>query len=176
MVIESTSEDAPESPPKGGADQVFAPTSQTATDFPGDENEPPAHSLLLASSQKTAFTSPFGPSLPNALKVSSLEEYEATLLADVPFMELNEPAKKKVSPSAQPALIFPPASVEPNLVNEPSAALDKRVEVDGSNESEVELSNKSSPANVPARPTWPIRSKSTLGRAAYARAGTRIRK
>ena len=40
--------------------------------------------------------------------------------------------------------------------------------MDGSNVTSVVLSNRSSPANAPARPTLPIRSKSTRGRDAKA--------
>lgn len=69
VVMDKTSEDAPDSPPKGGADHAFAFASQTATAFPGVENEPPTQTLLCASSQKMAFTSPSGPPLPTALNV-----------------------------------------------------------------------------------------------------------
>lgn len=153
VVMDRTSEEAPDSPPNGGADQVFAFVSQTATAFPGLENEPPTQTLLCGSSQKIAFTSPLGPPLPTALNDPPDGENEATLLAEVPLIDENDPAKNTLSPSAHAVLIFPPASVEPRRVREPSEARDKRVDVVGSNERDVELSNKSSPANVPARPT-----------------------
>lgn len=86
------------------------------------------------------------------------------------MIDENKPAMNTSSPpSAHAVLILPPASVEPSRVREPSDARDKRVDVVGSNERDVELSNKSSPANVPARPTWPIRLKSILGSEASAR-------
>ena len=50
-------------------------------------------------------------------------------------------------------------------MREPSAAREKRVEEVGSKEREESL-NKSKPAKEPARPTWPIRLKSILGKAA----------
>jgi hypothetical protein len=49
------------------------------------------------------------------------------------------------------------------------------VEVDGSYVTEVELSNKSRPANAPARPTLPMRSKSTWGRDARVTLGEKRR-
>lgn len=54
----------------------------------------------------------------------------------------------------------PPELVEARRVREPSEAREKRVEVVGSKETE-ELVKRSRPANAPARPTLPIRSKST---------------
>ncbi len=85
------------------------------------------------------------------------------------FIEEKEPARKKASARAHPAEILPPALVEPRRDREPSEAREKRVDEVGSKERLlVVLSNKSSPAKAPARPTWPIRSKSTLGSAADA--------
>ena len=120
---------------------------------------PPSHTFLLESSQKMTLTSPEGPLLPRAWKAD--EEKEATLFADVPLIDENDPATKMVSPSAHPAFIFSPASVEP------SAAHERRVEVDGSKETVEEL-KRSRPANVPASPTCPMRSKLTFERAACA--------
>jgi hypothetical protein len=168
VVMENTSDAAPDSPPKGGADHEFEFVSQTATACPGDEKLPPTQIFLLDSSQKIALTSPDGPPLPRALNFDDANE--AILLADVPLMDENNPAKYAVSPSAHPAFIFPPASVDPRRVREPSEARVKRVDVVGSNEREDEL-NRSRPANAPASPTRPIRSKSTLGRAADAKSG-----
>ena len=111
---------------------------------------PPTHTFLLESSQKMTLTSPEGPLLPRAWKAD--EEKEATLFADVPLIDENDPATKMVSPSAHPAFIFSPASVEPRRVREPSAARERRVEVDGSKETVEEL-KRSRPANVPASPT-----------------------
>ena len=72
----------------------------------------------------------------------------------VPFIDEKRPAKKYVSPIAQPVFIRPSALVDPNRVSDPSEALESRVEVEGSSASgDVESSNKSRPANVPARPT-----------------------
>ena len=153
VVMERTSDDAPDSPPNGGADHKFALVSQTATACPGDVNDPPTQTLLWESSQKIALTSPLGPPLPTALNDPSDGENDATLLAEVPFIDENVPATKTLSPSAHAVLIFPPTSVEPRRVREPSEARVKRVDVVGSNEREVELLNRSSPANVPARPT-----------------------
>lgn len=46
VVIDNTSPVAPVRPPKGGADQDDAFVSQTATADAGEENWPPAQSLL----------------------------------------------------------------------------------------------------------------------------------
>ncbi len=60
--------------------------------------------------------------------------------------------------------------VDPRRVKSPFVVRENNVEVDGSNVIvEVELSKRSSPANEPARPTFPILSKSTRGRLAAAR-------
>ena len=170
VVIERTSALAPESPPNGGGDHVFEVVSHIATALPGDEKEPPTQIFSFSLSQNIALTSPFGPPLPSALNEPEEGEYDATLFAEVPFIEEKEPAMNRVPSSAQAVLIFPPASDEPRRVSEPSEALDKRDEVVGSKEREL-LENKSRPANEPAMPTLPIRSKSTFGRAADARSG-----
>ena len=59
----------------------------------------------------------------------------------------------------------PPASVDARRVSAPSAARDRRVLVVGS-KATVAFENTSRPAKAPARPTVPMRSKSTRGRAA----------
>ena len=66
---------------------------------------------------------------------------------------------------AQPANTRPPELVDVIGDKEPSTVRERRVEVDGSNEND-ELSKRSKPANEPARPTIPIRSKSIFGNAA----------
>ena len=66
----------------------------------------------------------------------------------------------------------PPGSVEARWVSEPSEAREKRVEVVGSKETE-ELVKRSRPAKAPARPTLPMRSKSTWGKAAFAKRARR---
>lgn len=67
-----------------------------------------------------------------------------------------------------PADILPPVFVAPRRDSAPSEVRESRVEVDGSNVTAEVLSNRSSPANAPARPTLPMRSKSTWGRDAKA--------
>lgn len=63
----------------------------------------------------------------------------------------------------------PPALVEAIRVNEPWAERENNVEVEGSKEALTEeLLKKSRPANAPARPTVPMRSKSTRGLSARA--------
>lgn len=69
VVIESTSDEAPASPPKGGADHELELVSHIATACPGDANEPPTQTFLLELSQKMALTSPLGPPLPKPLNV-----------------------------------------------------------------------------------------------------------
>jgi len=61
----------------------------------------------------------------------------------------------------------PPELVLAIRESEPSFSRERRVEVVGSNETE-EAEKMSRPAKAPARPTLPIRSKSTWGRAARA--------
>ena len=85
VVIDRTSDPAPDRPPNGGADHEFAEVSHTATAFPGDENEPPAHTFLLDASQKRARTSPSGPPLPSALTFPDEGVYAATLLTEEPL-------------------------------------------------------------------------------------------
>lgn len=64
---------------------------------------------------------------------------------------------------------MPPALVEAMRVKEPSAERENRVEVEGSKEALTEeLLKKSRPAKAPARPTVPMRSKSTRGKSARA--------
>lgn len=92
-VMESTSAAAPERPPKGAFDQEPAFVSHTATAEPGEVNFPPTHTLLSVSSQYTALISPFGPLDPSAAKAPEDCVYDATLLAEVPFIVENEPAK-----------------------------------------------------------------------------------
>lgn len=70
-----------------------------------------------------------------------------------------------------PEETLPPEFVEPRRVREPSDALERRVDVEESNDKDVELSNNSRPANEPASPTLPIRLKSTCGSVANARVG-----
>lgn len=60
--------------------------------------------------------------------------------------------------------MLPPALVDAIRVREPSLARERRVDVAGSNETDELKTSK--PANAPARPTLPIRSKSTCGNAA----------
>lgn len=69
VVIDETSAAAPARPPKGGADHEDAFASQTATADAGEENWPPAQSLLFVESQKRAFTGPLGPPVPRAENV-----------------------------------------------------------------------------------------------------------
>jgi hypothetical protein len=61
----------------------------------------------------------------------------------------------------------PPELVDARRVREPSDEREKRVEVVASKVTEV-LEKRSRPANDPARPTLPMRSKSTSGIAARA--------
>jgi hypothetical protein len=155
VVMDRTSPAAPPKPPNGGADHEFALVSHIATDDPGEEKRPPTHTLSFGASQKIELTSPFGPSLasPNAVKVWLEDENDATLLDVVPFIDEKRPAKKYESPRAQPVFIRPPAFVEPSRVREPSDARERRVAEEGSKVSDEEVSNRSKPANVPARPT-----------------------
>ena len=60
-------------------------------------------------------------------------------------------------------------------MREPSWARERREAVEGSKAREEEL-KRSRPANAPASPTWPMRSKSTFGRAARAERGERWRR
>lgn len=69
VVIDETSAAAPVRLPNGGADQEDALVSQTATAEAGEENWPPAQSLLFVESQKRAFTGPLGPPVPKAENV-----------------------------------------------------------------------------------------------------------
>jgi len=73
----------------------------------------------------------------------------------------------------------PPALVEAIRVNEPWAERENNVEVEASKEALTEeLLKKSRPAKAPARPTVPMRSKSTRGisaRATLRRVRTRMR-
>ena len=64
--------------------------------------------------------------------------------------------------------MLPPEEVDARVVREPSELREMRVAVEGSNEIEEELSKRPRPANAPAKPTLPIRSKSTRGRLANA--------
>ena len=59
----------------------------------------------------------------------------------------------------------PPEFVDARRVREPSDDREKRVEVVASKATEL-LEKRSRPANDPARPTLPMRSKSTSGVAA----------
>lgn len=93
VVMERTSAAAPLKPPNGAADHDFAFVSQTATAEPGDVNLPPTHTFPSFPSQYTAFISPFGPLLPSAANVLEELVYDAILLAAVPSIEVNEPAK-----------------------------------------------------------------------------------
>lgn len=54
-------------------------------------------------------------------------------------------------------------------MKEPSEALARREEVEGSKEMADEFWKRSRPAKVPASPTIPMRSKSTCGRMAKTR-------
>ena len=72
-----------------------------------------------------------------------------------------------MSSRAHAAKILPPTSVDPIRVSEPSGARERRVEVVGSKEREdEELATTSRPAKEPAKPTLPMRLKSTRGRSA----------
>lgn len=71
-----------------------------------------------------------------------------------------------MSERVQPAKILPPELVDAIRVREPSFARERRVDVAGSNE--IDELKTSKPANAPARPTLPMRSKSTWGKAARA--------
>jgi len=62
-------------------------------------------------------------------------------------------------------LILPPGFVEARRAKEPSEEREKRVEIAGSKVTD-EFEKKSKPAKAPARPTLPMRSKSTWGKAA----------
>lgn len=93
VVIESTSAAAPDKPPNGGADQELALVSQTATAAAGEVKLPPTHTWLLDVSQNMVLTSPLGPLLPNALNAPVDGEYDATLVAVVPLIDVNSPAK-----------------------------------------------------------------------------------
>lgn len=64
--------------------------------------------------------------------------------------------------------MLPPALVSPRRDNAPDELRESRVEVVGSNVTEVVLSNRSRPAKAPARPTLPMRLKSTRGNEAKA--------
>jgi hypothetical protein len=92
-VMDSTSAAAPERPPKGAFDQESALVFHKATDEPGEVNLPPTQTLLSPASQYTALISPFGPLDPSAAKVPRDCAYDAMLVADVPFIDENEPAK-----------------------------------------------------------------------------------
>lgn len=60
--------------------------------------------------------------------------------------------------------MFPPEFVEPTRESSPSEPRERRVDVETSSELvSVVLSRKVKPANEPAIPTVPIRSKSTRG-------------
>jgi hypothetical protein len=61
--------------------------------------------------------------------------------------------------------MFPAEFVEARRVKAPLEEREKMVEVVGSNDTE-ELRKRSRPENAPASPTFPIRLKSTCGRAA----------
>lgn len=90
VVMDSTSAAAPVRPPKGGADHDFALASYTATAELGDENLPPAQTLLADESQYSACTGPSGPL--DASAANEPEEYDATLEAEVPLMDEKLPA------------------------------------------------------------------------------------
>lgn len=64
---------------------------------------------------------------------------------------------------AQPEEMEPPEFVVPMVVSTPSPVRESKEEAEGSNERVVELLNRLRPANAPARPTWPMRVKSTMG-------------
>lgn len=151
---------------KGGLDQDRAFVSQTATEEPGDVKLPPTQTLLSFSSQNTAATSPLGPPDPSAANSPEEGVYDATLFAEVLPIDEKDPAKYTVSPSAHPARMVPPELVDARRDKAPSGERERRVEVDGSNVTAAEAFwNRSRPANAPASPTLPIRSKSTRGRA-----------
>jgi hypothetical protein len=67
-VIDFTSACAPATPLKGALDQLFAFGSKTAIEPPGDENFPPAQTLLSTVSQYREWISPLGPLEPTCEK------------------------------------------------------------------------------------------------------------
>lgn len=93
VVMERTSAAEPLKPPNGAADHDFALVSQTATAEPGDVNLPPTQIFPFVPSQYTALISPFGPLVPSAANAPDELVYDAMLLADVPSIEVNEPAR-----------------------------------------------------------------------------------
>jgi len=93
---------------------------------------------------------------------------DATLVADTPLMEEKEPATYRTLLRAHPVRMDPPEFVVPSRIRDPSLPRAKSVEVEGSNEA-VEVEKRSRPANAPARPTFPMRSKSTWGAEACER-------
>lgn len=98
VVMDRTSEAVSKRPPNSGADLALELVSRNATAWPGFENAPPAQTLLLELSQKRALALPEsldltrGPIAERAWKDEEETEAEATLLADVPLMDENEPA------------------------------------------------------------------------------------
>lgn len=93
VVMDSTRPSAPVKPLNGGLDQEFADVSHTATDAPGEVNEPPTQTLLSLVSQNTASISPLGPFEPRAANLPEDGVYEAILEAEVEPIDENEPAK-----------------------------------------------------------------------------------
>lgn len=71
--------------------------------------------------------------------------------------------------------MFPPLFVDARRESAPSGERERRVEEEGSKAMEDELEKKSRPAKEPARPTLPMRSKSTSGRSALTRGAKRER-
>jgi|SRR6267154_1026944 len=69
---------------------------------------------------------------------------------------------------AQPEEIEPPEFVVPMVVRAPWPVRESKEDAEGSNETVVALLNRLRPANAPARPTWPMRLKSTMGNDANA--------
>lgn len=93
VVMEVTTACAPETPLKGALDQDPALGSKRATDAPGEEKLPAAHTLPSFSSQKRALTCPFGPPDARAAKAPDAGVYEAMLAAETLSMAENEPAR-----------------------------------------------------------------------------------
>ena len=93
VVMEKTRDWAPERPTKGGGDHKPDLGSQTATAWPGEVKLPPTHTFPSFGSQNIVSTWAFGALEPRAANTPEAGVYDATLIADVPSIEENEPAR-----------------------------------------------------------------------------------
>lgn len=93
VVMEKTRDWAPERPTKGGADHKPDLGSQIATAWPGEVKPPPTHTFLSLKSQNMVSTWAFGALELRGANVPEAGVYDATLIADVPSIEENEPAR-----------------------------------------------------------------------------------